>query len=246
MAIFKALILLITLSSFSFAADEDIGSSIADGLKKVKDKSLEIKDNISRELALNSGRREKKEWGVHFNYAYIDTWISGKKGINAYYVESSAVTWDFEYLKGSLSLPSFIFELGEFTDKRFSLLKRSFGDNNSFHYLYGVYYNHLNIHLGDDLLESVSGDERHSVDVMDIKVMGASWGIGNRWQTSGKFTWGIDWFTINMPLVRLGASTPYLDETNDKKDRENAKDAIETLQSYPTFSILKVQLGISW
>lgn len=233
---------------FQAQAEEEksIGTKISEGLETIKEKSVEVKENIDKELERNKARREAKNWGVHFNYTYIDTWIPGKKGFNAYYVESSAVSWDLEYLKGSLSLPSFIFDLGEFTDQRISFFKRSFGSNTSFHYLYGVYYNQLNIHLGDDLLASVSGDARNSVEVVDIKVVGASWGIGNRWNTSGKFTWGVDWLTINLPLVRFAAKTPYLDESSDKEDKEDVRDALEKLQSYPTFSILKFQLGISW
>lgn len=225
---------------------QSIGDKLSEGYEVLKEKSVELKENVAKELDRNKKRREEKNWGVHFNYTYIDTWVPGKTGVNLYYVESAAISWDLEYLKGSLSVPAFIFDIGEFTDERASLLKRSFGNKTSFHFFYGAYYNHLNIHLGDKLLESVSGNSSHSVEVMDVKLMGLSWGFGNRWQTSRKFTWGIDWLTINMPLVRLGADTPYLDKSTDSGDKEDARDALETLQTYPTFSILKLQFGMSW
>lgn len=245
-----AIFLLVILSSVSFGAEdkseEGVGVKIKSGFETVKKKSSEFADNIGKELEKNKKRRSKKNWGTHFNYTYLDTWIPGKIGLNLYYIESQKVTWDLEYLKGSLSVPSFIFDLGEFSDTRVSFLKRSYGRKTSFHYFYGAYYNHINIQLGDDMLSSVSGGNKSSVDVMSIKLLGATWGFGNRWHTSGKFTWGVDWFTVNLPLVVLESETPYLEKSNEKDDRDDARGAIGVMESYPTFSILKLQLGISW
>ena len=228
------------------ASEKSLSTKIQEGYETFKEKSVELKTNVKNELDKNKDRREKRSWGIHFDYAYIDTWVPSKTGATVYYIENQQNTWDLEYLKGSLGVPSFIIDIGELSDTRLSFLKRSYRNRTSFHYLYGIYYNNINIHLGDEFVEDLTGDSRFSADLIDIKVMGVSWGIGNRWTTSGKFTWGVDWFSVNWPLVKLGSDTPYLDESDDKSHKEDVRDVIEFIEKYPTFSLLIIQLGISW
>lgn len=212
--------------------------------EKALDAGADAGKKVGHSLAQSRPRREKKNWGVHGHYSFLDTWVPSKYGLSFYSVTSANSTWELEYTRGSLSYGVVLADLLSITEQRVSLNWRSFSSRNSFYFSYGVFYNDFEFVLGDKLLASV--DASASVDLVKIQSMGLSWGVGNRWQTEGKFTWGFDWFAINIPLVTLSSEAPYIESTTDEDDRDEVREAMDVIEKIPTFVALKVQLGVSW
>lgn len=198
------------------------------------------------QVALNESpkSREERKWKVLGNYSYFDLWIPSKIGFSLTYSSSEKRSWEFEYLKGSFSIPFVVEDLGKFVDTRMSLLTRSFPYNSNFNYFYGLNYNHIEIFIGDKFLASITPFP--SFDVMSIKTLGFTWGLGHRWQFKNRFIVSVDWFQINIPLLTLEEKTPFLASTTNASDREDAQDVVDFFKSFPTIGALKFQLGISF
>ncbi|MCB0410665.1 MAG: hypothetical protein KDD29_10630, partial [Flavobacteriales bacterium] len=157
-------------------------------------KGKEIVQKTNESINKTKLRRGEKSWGALGHFSYIDTWVPGKLGFHLFKVEDESTTWEFEFSRGSISYEVIKVNLIHFWDHRFSLYKRSFSQRNSLNFRYGIYYNTFGVVLGDDMLRYVSNAEEY--ELVEVKTAGITWGLGNRWQTGGKFTWGIDWFTL--------------------------------------------------
>jgi hypothetical protein len=81
-------------------------------------------------------------------------------------------TWELEYLRGSISVPFIIEDLGKMTDERISIIGRSYFGGNSFNLSYGVSYFNFSLHLGDKLLGGLTGGAYPSIDLVEIKAYG--------------------------------------------------------------------------
>lgn len=221
--------------------------------EKVKEKAAQAYE-VGKEKAhaintsLNEARenRASKNWTITGNYSLYEMWVLSKKGITFAYTPDASISYEFEYMKGSIGFGYFGIDIGEIKEQRISFLARSFNQRNTFNFLAGVYYNKLDITLGSDLLKTLSSDERLHVDLMDLETMGLTWGLGNRWQTKKGFVWGFDWLVINIPLRTTKQKVPYLNSTATENDKDEVKDALKVLKTFPSFGVVKIQLGVSF
>lgn len=190
--------------------------------------------------------RGQSPFTLGLNYSWLDTWIPSKYGAQFAYNASESSTWEIEYLRGSISVPSGFLDIGSITDQRLTVMHRSFGARNSFNFFWGLVYESLEAKLGSDILSNIGGIDAASVDLLKISTLGISWGMGNRWSIHRNLTFGIDWLAINVPLTTLESETDILKYSTDPDDREDIQDVVDAVEKIPTISILKLQLAYTF
>lgn len=193
----------------------------------------------SREL------RKQNSHSILVNYSLIDTWIPGKYGVSYAYTPNPSGSWELEYLRGSLSVPFFIEDLGRITDQRLTLMYRSFSERNSFSFIYGANYSSFKLQLGPDYLAAITGGNASTFDVVSVETLGLTWGLGNRWQMN-KATVSFDWFVINIPVIVLESEAPFLEANATEQSKKDIRDVLDIIEGFPTFALLKFQLGFSF
>src|SRR5690606_30674611 len=134
------------------------------------------------------------------NYSPLDLLIPSKYGGTIGYTQNADTSWEFEYLKGSVSVPFLVDDLGKMTDERFSIIRRSYLGSNSFNISYGLTYFDFSMHLGNKLLDRVTGGGYPAIDLVEVQSLGLNLGIGNRWIFNKNITFGVDWISWAQPF----------------------------------------------
>lgn len=177
------------------------------------------------------------------NFSYIDLMIPAKFGVTAGLNSSGDNSWEIEYLRGSVSVPIILPDLGSMTDQRVSLIRRSYFGKGSFNFSYGVSYFDFTVHLGDKFISGLSGGNYPSADLVNLTSLGAYIGLGNRWVFKNGFTVGVDWFSYSQPIFLLKNQSAFLDYASNQNDKDNVSTLINLLSGFPRFAALKVQMG---
>ena len=126
------------------------------------------------------------------------------------------------------------------------MLTRSFGKRNSLNFLYGVFYNKMDIGLSQKLLNSVNPELRSNVNNVELAMAGLTWGFGNRWQPREGYIFGIDWLVLNIPFSTIQQRIPFFKQSQSQDSRDNVKDALNWLKKIPSAGVLKFQIGITF
>lgn len=198
--------------------------------------------NSSEETS--STYREKYNQSLLGTYSLLDMWIPGKWGVSYSYHPSANGSFEIEYLRGKLS--PFIFEeLGTITDQRLTLMYRSYSQRNSFNFLYGINYSSLKLQLGSEILATVTTGDPGAFDLISIKTLGLTWGMGSRWNLN-RFLISVDWLVLNIPIIALESEAPFINATSDSSRKDDAQEILDFAKGIPTLAIAKIQLGISF
>lgn len=205
-------------------------------------KAHEFKSNLD---ATRENRGETK-WSIVGEYSLFETWVLSKKAIAITYNETSANSCEFEYATGSLGWGAFGIDIGEIKEQRYSLLSRSYVNRKTWSFITGIYYNKINVQLGNALLVTVVGAQQASVKFLELDTVGFTWGFGQRWQTQKGYVWGADWFTIHVPLFVTEESAPFLDASSSEERRKDVGAALNFFKRIPEFAVIKIQLGYSF
>lgn len=224
------LILLLTFLSLGLCAQE---APLQAGVEKIAEDSKDTRY-----------RRSLNQYYALGNFAPFDLLIPSKYGVTLGVISDPGKTWEFEYLRGSISIPYLVEDLGKMTDERYSLIARSYGDGNSFNFSYGITYFDFSMHLGDQLLNKVSGGNYPALDLVQLQALGFNVGIGNRWSFDRNITFGIDWISWSQPVFITKKQSAFLDHASDPGDRDDVDKAMKLISYFPRFSFLKLQLGI--
>lgn len=131
-------------------------------LEKTKETFEKASDTVTASLNQTRNKRARSKTYILGSYSPADLLIPGKYGITFGRIKSAQKTWEFEYIKGSFSVPSVIEDLGKMEDKRYSLIQRNYFTNNSFNFSYGVTYFEFDIHLGDKYLNAMNANYPNS------------------------------------------------------------------------------------
>ena len=218
-------------------------------LEKTKTKTGEVVDRASYELEkvnqkMNESQYHRAEsFGTAMlHYQPISTWLPSKKALSYTQIFSKEWSGEFEYAWASISFPVFGIDIGEISEKRYTLQARRYVGN-SFHFLFGGYKNDFNVRIGNDILDRMSVK---SIDMFSVENMGLTVGIGNRWQLKNGFTWGVDWFRMNYPMFGKKTDDKILTNMTDEGDRSDLKKITRRFESFPTFVLLGLNIGYTF
>lgn len=216
--------------------------------KSILDKAGQIAkdttEQVSKTFAETRERRENADYFALANYSPFDLLIPSKYGFTLGYIKSADKTWEFEYLRGSISVPFIVEDLGKMTDERFSVIGRSYFGGNSFNFSYGLSYFDFSLYLGDKLLNRVTGGSYPSIDLVEIQSLGFNLAIGNRWSFNRNVTFGIDWISWTQPVYVTNKKSAFIEYASNQQDKDDVDKAMKLISYFPRLAFLKLQLGI--
>lgn len=201
-------------------------------------------DQVSKTLEETKVLREKTNYFGYFNYSPIDLVIPSKYGFSFGYNSNVDNSWEAEYLKGSVSVPFIIEDLGKMTDTRISIIGRSYFGGNSFNFSYGLSYFDFSLVLGDKLLNRVSGGGYPAIDLVEIQSLGFNLAVGNRWIFNRNISFGVDWISWAQPVYNLKRKSAFLDYATNQQDKDDVDKAMKLISYFPRLAAFKLQLGI--
>lgn len=241
------LLIVFTFAELTFA--EEVSETILLDQEPPKSQLPEVKTDPPLEVDSPNVtdtklRRSETSYLAQLIYSPFDLLIPSKYGLSVGWHESVNAVWELEYLRGSLSVPILIDDLGNMTDQRVSIVRRSYFKTNSFNISYGVTYFDFSAELGSGYLSGISGGAASQVGQVGVRSLGFNVGLGNKWTIAKDFTVGIEWFAWTQPLFLLEQKASYLDHTTDNESHGKVDDAIRFASYFPRFSFLKVQLGM--
>lgn len=178
------------------------------------------------------------------NYSPIDLLIPSKLGFTLGITNSNEKSWELEYLRASLSVPFVVEDLGKMTDQRLSLIGRSYPTGQNFNLSYGLTYFDFSLHLGDALLNRVTGGTYPSIELVDVQSLGFNLAFGNRWTFNQNVSFGIDWISWAQPVIVTGKKSSFLDYATNQQDKDDVDKAMKLIAYFPRLAFLKLQLGI--
>lgn len=243
----KILILsLLWLAPLTLLAEESLSDKVEQTLDKAVESTKEVAIQVNNKINETKQIRQQTNYYVFGNYALLDLLIPTKYGVSAGVVADVDRSWEIEYLHGSLAVPFIIEDLGKVTDDRISIIGRSYFGSNSFNMNYGLSYFSFSMHLGDKLLNKLTGGTYPSIDLIEVNSVGFHIGIGNRWAINKSWTFGIDWLEWSQPVFVTSKKTSYLDYATNQEDRDSVDKSIQIISYFPRFTILKFQLGMQF
>ncbi len=187
-----------------------------------------------------------KNYFALFNYSYLDLIIPSKYGFTAGIFSTEDESWELEFLRGNLSVPFLIKDLGSMSDDRISVIHRPLSSKTAFNFSYGLSFFSFTTHVGDKLLNRLSGGRFTSVDLINIQSLGFHLGLGHRWTFNENIILSIDWISWGQPLINLKKESSFLDYADNPEDRSEVESLIKVTSYFPRLSLLKVQFGMSF
>lgn len=217
---------------------ETVGDKVEGAYEVIRQKSIEASDAAEASRLANPYYAQG-EW------ALLDMLIPSKWGVVFGYNQNAKHTWEFEYIRGSVSVPLIIEDLGEITEEKFSIRRRHFYGG-AFNFFYGLDYLRIRVKLGSDLLNRVSGGQTEDFDALETGTIGGHLGIGSRWAISDNFNWGVDWITWTQPLHRDFRKDRFLDFASNESDKDDVRKALQIAEFFPRFTLFKLSVGLSF
>lgn len=211
-------------------------------------KNLPIKvseDKITASPAIeesNTIRALSRFYGT-LNFSPLDLLIPSKLGLTVGMLKDKNSTWELEYLRGSLSTPFILKDIGSMTDQRISIIGRSYFSN-SFNLGYGISYFNFNIHLGSDILTRLNVPSPSAFEVIDTQSLGFNLSLGNHWALTNHMYFGVDWISWAQPLFNIRQSSAFLSQASDLTDKDTVETAVKLTTYFPRFVLLKLQFGL--
>ncbi|KHD87448.1 MAG: hypothetical protein OM95_14230 [Bdellovibrio sp. ArHS] len=186
--------------------------------------------------------RQNSDYFVLGTYAPFDLLIPSKWGLTAGINQGPDTSWELEFLQGSLALPFYVDDLGKMTERRISLVRRSYGSRNSFYWSYGLTYFSFNAQLGNEFVNAISGSYPDA-EVVGLEAWGFNLGLGNRWTIRKNFTIGVEWFSWAQPVHVSKRDDDYLNYATNNKYKDEVDTTLNIASYFPRFTVCKVQLG---
>lgn len=203
-----------------------------------------VKEAVSEVLSGSRAYRGASTFVVNGAYSPLDLIIPNKFGGSVGWIASPEITTEFEYLTAKIAAPGLISDLGEVSEQRASLLVRSFGKRETFHFHYGISYFDVGMRVGSELLARATGAP--DIELIKIQALGFTWGIGNRWTLAQNFTLGVDWLAWEQPVYILKKENGISQYLSRQEDKDIIDTAIKVASYLPRFTLLKLQLGYAF
>lgn len=213
--------------------------SLAETAKeKIKEDVQEIKQSAKK----SSDRREERHHTALVGLEFFSTWVPTK--VTASYTYNFNRKWSLEaeYARGYMGTGIIGVDLASISENRYSFQARRFLGN-SFHTIFGLYKDDVKAKLGSEFLDDMTDT---SIDSLSVQVVGATLGLGNRWQWGSGFTLGIDWIRMSLPLIDKNIDDDVLKNIPSESDRDKIKSGIDKVTDVPTFVLFGFYLGYSF
>ncbi len=199
---------------------------------------------VSKKLGETRERRENSDYLLLFNYSPLDLIIPSKYGLTMGLIRDADKSWEIEYVEGSFAIPFIVDDLGKMSDKRYSLIGRSYFGGNSFNFSYGLSYFDFSLFLGDKILNQVTNSAIPAIDLVEIQSFGVNFGLGHRWTFNRDITFGVDWISLAQPLLITKNKSAFLEHSTNQKDKDDVENAMRVISYFPRLSFFKLQVGI--
>ena len=221
-------------------------SETKDSDDNVKSKSeKKVVTTTTKEIPVEAPENPRR-FGVMLEYSPLDLILPSKIGGSVGYAPiDSQSTYELEYLGATLAPPSFLEDVGNFSDRRFSLIARSYGNRSSFNFHYGLTYFDMQVHVNGRYLQSANGRPAN-FDVLASRSLGFMIGVGNRWSLPHGFEIGVDWISWSQPLIIVEKNSDLLQYVQNKGDRDTLETLINTIGYFPRFTLLKLGIGYAF
>lgn len=240
----KIVVFCVVLAILGLDASKGFGQETLDGSIPQKSAEVGLEESNLASLMPSQSARINRSNHLLLNASPIDTWIPFKYGVTIGKTFSKSFAVDLQYLRATLTPPELLADIGRITEQRLSLLIRSYGDRNSFNFIYGLAYSKFDLSLGPSFLAFVPTGVPSNL--INLQTLNAVLGFGNRWQWDGGFSFGVDWATIQIPFYTIKEDSDVIDFSSNSNDQDEAKDVVRALKRIPTFSFFKLQLGYSF
>ena len=125
-----------------------------------------------------------------------------------------------------------------------SLLRRSFGESNSFNGTFGLAWNSTEVALGNDMLSKLGVSSASKTTLLRTDTLGINMALGNRWTPWKQFTIGSDWIGLSQPLLTVYKDTSLLNYAGNGSERASLEKALKVAFFFPRFYLLKIQAGM--
>lgn len=244
----KFLFLIVPISLLFFSLDSYARQETANNPENsIVEKSGEFQQESSEQTSENKSttrdHRSTADYFIMGYYSPIDLLIPSKYGLSAGLITDADRTTELEYLRGSISVPFVVEDLGSMKDERFSIVRRHYFGRNSFNFGYGITYFDFTIHLGNKFLDQIQ-QAYPSTDLVEAQSLGFNLSIGNRWTFFRNITIGVDWISWAQPIFVTNKKAAFLDTSASEQDRKDVDKALDVITYFPRFSFFKLQLGI--
>lgn len=230
-------------SAFTFCSLFTLGAEPS-SLDTAQEQIQQVAQKAEQAVQNSRWRRSQKDYLGLINYSPLDLLIPSKLGVTVGLLRDTDTSWELEYLRGSVSVPFFVEDLGSMTDQRISLIRRSYFGKNSFNVGYGLSYFDFKVNLGNDILSRLSSGAVPMIDVVHIQSLGFNLSLGNRWHVDKNITLGVDWVSWSQPLFVTRKDSLFLDYVTNANDKDDVETAIRWTSYFPRLSFLKLQVGI--
>lgn len=177
---------------------------------------------------------------IMVGYQLLTTWLPGKKTVSYTYIFNQDWSLEGEYSWQTINADFIGVDLGEISERRYSLLgRRYFG--NSFHMIMGAMYQDFRATASAKIINQGVDASRFGA-----QGIGAVIGLGNRWQLKNGITLGIDWMRVNVPLLTTKTDDKILKGINNDSDSDDVKKVIRTFNRFPTFVVFGLSVGYTF
>ncbi len=173
-------------------------------------------------------------------YQYLATWIPWKKTLSYTQIWNTKWSTELEYSWSSVGVPAFTgLDVGSISEKKYSALFRYYPAN-SFHYIFGPYYNHITGNLGGNVINSAGAAS------FETNHVGLMLGLGNRWQWKPGITFGVDWIRLGVPLHSTKNDNDVAKYTSSGSTAHDLKKFTRIANSYPNIVLFGLSLGYTF
>lgn len=240
--VFISLLPLFVMGQEQAPAKPNITDKVQGVLEEVKEDVKRAHDDATKSSEI---QRQQYRYFGGLEWAPLDLLIPGKFGAHMGYNADANRSYELEYIRGSLSVPFIIDDLGSLVDDRISFNVRQFSGG-TFNFFYGLDYIRFRLKLGNDLLGRLNPGVPSEVNVLELASLGAHVGLGNRWALRKNVMFGVDWVAWTQPLYRTVRKDPFLTYASDANDKDNVRDTLRIVEYFPRFTILRLSLGASF
>ncbi|HXH29618.1 MAG TPA: hypothetical protein VNJ01_02285 [Bacteriovoracaceae bacterium] len=216
-------------------------SEVSDDSVTATAPSTEVEE-VVRPYLHSRDHRDASTGTIMVGYQLLTTWLPFKLTASYTHIFNRKWSTELEYTSGSLSDPIPGVDLGRIKEKRISLVARRY-TGNSFHFIFGGYFNDFDAHLGSSILSQMGSVPESGFRVQGL---GLATGIGNRWQWQNGITAGIDWLRVNIPLIETRVEDKVLKDISDDSDRGDVKEVISAFNDIPTFVLFGLNVGYTF